>query len=49
VSSGPITNYFPVVHPPSTPSNAIVHSPALSTTPRPGPEIAPVQQSTAIT
>jgi hypothetical protein len=36
------------LRPPSTPS-IIVHSPVLSTTPRPGPEIAPIQQSTAIT
>jgi hypothetical protein len=48
VSSAPITKFFPILRPPSTPS-IIVHSPVLSTTPRPGPEIAPIQQSTAIT
>ena len=42
VSSGPITKFFPKLHPLSTPSNATLNSPVLSTTPRPGPVIAPI-------
>jgi hypothetical protein len=36
------------LHPPSLTIHATPHQPVLPSTPRPGPEIAPIQQSTAI-